>query len=989
MACHRVLIVVMLFGTTISAELTIRVRPVEVQPRQGVRIHWRWGGEGLGGTVTRGELTAVAPAEPTVSVATPIDDPLADLDLDLSDGPKDREIMKGKVYDHHYLYPGTWSPNVPVSSFRRQGKRSFITFTFQAHTRTIQHAKAEFDFQFKGKSIKRFIVEGPDGPTFGIFLPPLSTSTPSESFVAELGSLHDYANRRIDQLNANPWISEATPQRYAIVTDCAGYGIGSGYGVRTTDRKTMLAEFEVLRLMGVNGTRGCPQFILDMIEDGRGIGPGLSRARLVHTTGYPINMVKYADGKPPRRSPGDGCPYHPINVSQIDDRVKVAVDELVRTAKTLPVDEVWALTVDEIGSVFDGAPERKSHQGSCPHCRQAFRALVEREGLSLSDFGAKTWDAIRSTYGYWSINYWDAHGQLNDARAAARKALDKASKAQLSDSLSPNPDPLDLDDGLLGDLDGTPKPKSISQLTSELKKVESQLEQLEWTSKFDRTHAGDRSRLVSDAGWDRLTYYSRRFNADSSAILFQKLQQAIASANANKSDASQASIYSYALRGNTFLMGGHSLDFFDFYRFADNAFVYETSNRDYRVWHWDSYLCDVGRTLNRAMNKRFGVYVKPHRGAAVQRTLTSVARGARLIYWYTYGPDWSKGDTFAGKPVILNKLAHTSRLIAKAEHVTYDSDWAVPAEVAIVRPLTSKFFGDAASWENGKWMYSALTHAHIPLDAVDETLLMESDLSKYKAIVVAGSHIRRDVAIRLAQWVKNGGTLLTTGGGMRFDEASQPLDDVLLPVFGVTDRSDLELQADVARYGATSLKSIARKANAATTQVRAFDHVTDVIVGRETVRLQSGTDMIGTYSDGRPAMTRNTFGKGNAWLIAHHAGVEYATDVMGGGKHQASKRDSIAMPIIQAGVRPVVDASEPLVEGVLLASNRSKEHAVVLMNWTRENLSDVTIKLRGAATTKRITSTALNSDVAFTRDGDVLTLELTTLGDGDILLLEP
>ncbi len=68
--------------------------------------------------------------------------------------------------------------------------------------------------------------------------------------------------------------------------------------------------------------------------------------------------------------------------------------------------------------------------------------------------------------------------------------------------------------------------------------------------------------------------------------------------------------------GNTFLMGGHSLDFFDFYRHADNAMVYETSNRDARVWSWDSYLCDVGRILTAKLQDRVRrLREAPSRGA--------------------------------------------------------------------------------------------------------------------------------------------------------------------------------------------------------------------------------------------------------------------------------------------------------------------------------------------------------------------------------------
>ncbi|NQT87629.1 hypothetical protein HQ560_12740, partial [bacterium] len=73
------------------ADLTLRARVVELSPDTPVRILWRWGGEGLGGSVVRGELTAVpakAPAAPET------DDGLPDL---LDDVPKDRILEETKA----------------------------------------------------------------------------------------------------------------------------------------------------------------------------------------------------------------------------------------------------------------------------------------------------------------------------------------------------------------------------------------------------------------------------------------------------------------------------------------------------------------------------------------------------------------------------------------------------------------------------------------------------------------------------------------------------------------------------------------------------------------------------------------------------------------------------------------------------------------------------------------------------------------------------
>src|SRR5690606_38582275 len=88
-----------------------------------------------------------------------------------------------------------------------------------------------------------------------------------------------------------------------------------------------------------------------------------------------------------------------------------------------------------------------------------------------------------------------------------------------------------------------------------------------------------------------MQYYSRLFNNYASARTFRPLRDAYHAANDAKRraiaegrldspEAKQPWIRSFAMRGCGFIAGGHSLDYFNFYREADNAFVYETSNRD-------------------------------------------------------------------------------------------------------------------------------------------------------------------------------------------------------------------------------------------------------------------------------------------------------------------------------------------------------------------------------------------------------------------------
>lgn len=1038
-------------------DVMIRARTTKIPTESPVRIHWRWGGEGLGGNPVTGELTLQQVMAPPMSVK--LGDEAADnFVLEDDNGPKDRYVVEGKTYNYVYLKRGIWSPWASLSTFKHSKGRLIVTFTLDPMERSgpLKDSELEFELCYAGESLKRFTVAGVAGPTFGVVIPFSllgENGTPTPDFIAQAGSLGDYTRRKVETLAAEPWANLPPPKRYIILSDCSGYGAG-GHGVRTADPQTMLNEYEVMRLMGMNGTRGSSSLVIDMIRSGTGIGPAFSRAKIGNTTGYPIPMVQVSEGRPPVVRPGDGCPYLPENVKGIATRVQEAVAQQLENP--LPVQEVWALTDDEIGPVYGGAPEGKAHQGVCPYCQEAFRDMIRKEGRALQDFGATNWSDIRSTYGYWARSYWDIRKEREEAVKTAESAMKAdlerrgdagAANMNLTDDAAKEIEAFDLemrsgrkapppqpaaqpagrtarakggkpkkagapaeaptDDNAVmqddeavdrGDGEADPPPEDTA---GDLLAARAGMDQLIWHRTAGQGGPKDAKPPVSKAGWSLLQYYSARFLNETSGRLFEQLQKAFAAANDRKRaaiaagkvdspEAKQPWIYSYALRGNTFLMGGSSLDFFDFYRYADNAFMYETSNRDRRVWQWDSYLCDVGRSLNRFMGKQFGVYVKPHRGAPAQRALTAVARGAHMIYWYTYGPEWQKGDSFGGRIDLLKKIGWVDRLISQAEDVTYDADWAVQPQVAVVRPFTSCLSG-SASWENGKWVYTALQHAHIPVDALDEGLLMTEDLSRYKVIAVSGGHIRRDVALRLRKWVEDGGTLYTCGGGMAFDESNQPLD-VLWPVFGVTSRGTMREWGSVPRYGATSLGAIrpieAPPGDALVTAKTPFQGTLAPAVGREILDPVAGADVMATFGGGQAAIVRNRYGKGTAWLVGFYAGLEYANDVMQNKPYDETKRAYVAAPVREAGVQPVADASVPLVESVLLKNPRTGKLAAILINWQFHVDQPMTLTLRGAGDVTSARSLALGQSFPLRKDKDALLVELPKMDEGDILLLE-
>jgi len=858
---------------------------VQLTPDVPVRIHWRWGGEGLGGSVIRGELTAVPAKVPAAPV--PKDNALELLD----EKPKDRVIEETKTGTVQYLRKGVWSPTVPVSSFRRKGL-SFLTFTLEGQKglRDIRDVVVEFEVRHGGEPLDTIREAGPDGPTVGLVLP-LQLADDPDAFRDGCMGILEYATRRAERLEALPWADRPLPKRFGILTDCGGYGAGSGYAVRHTNKAVVAAEMRTLHQIGVTGLRGSPAYVEQWIDEGKESVKALARIREIHGPGYPVSSVRRSEKtKRILRAPeGAGCPFYGDTAKQMAE----GAAKLVADTRSAGVDEIWALTVDEIGSVFDRAPEGKAHQSVCPRCIAGFREYVKGLGLTPADFGAKDWDAIRPNA------YWP------------------------SDKERPDP----------------------------------------W---------------LPERGWGLLTYYSRRFNCAASARLFAPLRAACAKANEGEGPR----LYSFALRGNTFLMRGHSLDFFNFYRDADNAFVYETSNRDPRVWPWDSYLCDVGRILKERMGKQFGIYVKPHRGAPGQRMLAAAARGATMLFWYTYGPDYKKGDSFSAKPEVLAKVSRAARLLGAAEDVLYGAELAVKPTVAVVRPRTSELWGNDAAWENGKWVYTALQHAHVPVDPIDEGMLLE-DLSRYKVIYVSGTHLRRDAAEKLADWVKTGGTLFTSGGGLARDEANQPLDP-MLPVLGLQKRNDPEMFCEVRRYGATTLGTFRKLPDRDAPRV-----------GLEALVPREGTEVIAKTANGQVVVTRSSWGKGQAIVHGAFAGLEYSVTVHRNDFDMATDfgaelREAIAAP---ASDRWVVDAGKPTVEGILVRNPKTGRRAVCLINWTYRGrelvpFDGLSVRVRTKEAVSRVVSCWTGKPLEHGRDRDVLTIALPRLEEGDVLLLE-
>lgn len=970
---------------TIPPSLTMRVRIVRLKPFAPTQIQYKYGGWGSNGTRVYGHFwKPKEPDKPTTK--QPAGDSLDDLLNQTPTTAKAKpaapktELQPPATVDFHgrkfvekppLFELNEWTEQVPLEQFAYGGAtnpRFLQVFAGSGGVEEGRHVGGdrryvgaakdfvvELEFAYEGKLLKKLTVAGPDAPIAPIVIPYgalVGKTKPTDAaFLDNLTSLETYTARRANWAESQPWSSGPKPKHLAMVTNLGGYGESHALGIRHADQAIIEDEARTLRAMGINGFQGGPSYLVEQAMRHEGIGAPFRQGADGAAHGYPVPKVT-------ENNVGDdaGCPFDPKVPAAKRAAAAQAVKEL-REHRGMFL--LQGTTADEIGVVVDYSKQGKAHLTTCPHCRRGFHEYLRREGLKPADFGASDWSELAP------LMIWK-------------------------------------------------------------------------TGQQERPWLTDKHQAM-------LAFWTRRFNNYSSAQLFSELRNVARAENAKKraalavgdttSDvAMQPWHYPGAMRGNSFLMGGHSLDFFEFYREADNAFVYETSNRDPRVWSWDSYLCDVGRIVTAQPDmgqELFGVYVKPHRGAGMQRGLTAVSRGAEFINWYTYGPPYAKGDDWGARPDMMSMVGRSNQLIAAAEDVIYGGQWAQPAQIAIVKPnsleswlhLTDQSPLFAAAWENAKWVYTALTHAHLPVDPIDETMLRQIDLAKYRVIYVNSPTLERAAAEKLSAWVRQGGTLVTMGYGLARDEYNQPLD-VIQPALGLARRTEPQMWHATKTYGATALKHYDKDSRigdppaveAATVKGSgSLAGEYPLTVGREVLQPASDAETLARYADGGAAFTRHKFGQGEAYVLGYFAGLEYVVPLMTDRYHMqrdfdATRRSFIVAPAL-AKISPVVDTSQPTVEGVLIKHPKSGQQIVTLMNWAygvtavreihaagratekpivshlpAENLQ---ITLRGAGNVSRVRSLVLKQDLAVRAAAEGATITLSKLDEGDILLINP
>jgi len=271
-------------------------------------------------------------------------------------------------------------------------------------------------------------------------------------------------------------------------------------------------------------------------------------------------------------------------------------------------------------------------------------------------------------------------------------------------------------------------------------------------------------------------------------------------------------------------------------------------------------------------------------------------------------------------------------------------------------------------------LYTALQHANIPVDFVDEDDLTRRGLAPYKVLYVTAPNLPEEGQRGIAAWARAGGTLVTVSGAGARDRYDEPCS-ILRRLTGIEEQPrERLLIRDLA-----ALKPVG-KVNGAAEAIGVRGVLTEPPAGVEA-----------TFEDGSPATVQRRvgwWGKGRAIHFAWMPGLSYAKssnerkDGLPVGFSAAIRR-WILRPAELAGIRPPVTIDRPMIEAPLLLSDKGA--AVTLLNWSGEPLERVKVSVRLPFAALGVESVK-QGKLAFERTTDGIAVSLP-LGAADILMI--
>ncbi len=445
-------------------------------------------------------------------------------------------------------------------------------------------------------------------------------------------------------------------------------------------------------------------------------------------------------------------------------------------------------------------------------------------------------------------------------------------------------------------------------------------------------------------------------------------------------------------------MGGQ--DWFEFARMKGGQCLWtEDWFRDSQAWQW-SFYCAKLRSAAVLSGIEFGGYVIPRTAGdrtdgILQKIITIAGSGGKGIKYFVFGPEYNfPGNCYSENVKVLPKMAEAHAMIADAEELLYPGR-RPRAQVAILMPRSAqmwdemnepiaKVISDATNTNLNAGtvdymaeifdLYTALQHANIPVDFLDEDSMNEKELAPYKVLYVTEPDVPVEAQQQIGEWTRKGGTLVTFPGAAKYDRYHES-SEVLSNITGLRESAySRMLMRNLSTLHAVGLGK-GELGDFTAIGKRSDIDETDMMIGAK-------------FNDGRPAIARHNVGRGEVIHYTWWPGISYAAtpkekkDGLPVGWSESIRR-WIVFPTQKAGVIRPVETNRALVETPLLLSDGGA--VVTILNWTGEPIEKLELTVRLPFDVKSVTSVKQGA-MKFKRSGEEVKFTLPA-GSADFVLI--
>ncbi|OGV62298.1 MAG: hypothetical protein A2498_00115 [Lentisphaerae bacterium RIFOXYC12_FULL_60_16] len=287
-------------------------------------------------------------------------------------------------------------------------------------------------------------------------------------------------------------------------------------------------------------------------------------------------------------------------------------------------------------------------------------------------------------------------------------------------------------------------------------------------------------------------------------------------------------------------------------------------------------------------------------------------------------------------------------------------------------------------------LYLALKQDQHAVDLVTEDDVLEGRLKAYDAVYFAGTWIDHRLPAVLEKWVTDGGMLYACAGlGIRneFDEA----DDGLTKLLG--------LKSTTLTQNALALRTLMELPLAPVIDtIKLGEQSIPAIAMRQELE-PADAKVLGTWPNGKAAVTVRELGKGKAFAVGTAAGHTYyktglkTTPWPRGGRkvvYNPTAFDAAATELALLGARAKeiardVQCSNRFVEALVIDQPKTGT-LLTLVNWDNQPLPELTVEVKSAFNPKSIRSVEQQKTVPHTFENGVVKFT-TALNEADYFLL--